>query len=259
MNQRESIHERISETRKDKNLSQKKLCKIAGISATQLSRIENGITENVSSDVLIKLAITLDVSTDYLLCLTELSSPKNYEIGQLGLSEGAVRAIVSSGVNINALNALLENDKFSEVLRLTYAYFMDSISVGIIARNDIINFATAQLSDFAKVNPNHIPEVKKDIRHMKPHKIGEHEAETEKIKSLFMVVLKEIKKETESTTKKHQNVNDEMLQRILSESKKQKPKTRGKVAELIANAIQQRANISDEQAEDFKQYAERFL
>jgi len=63
----------------------------------------------------------------------------------------------------------------------------------------------------------------------------------------------------ESTTKKHQNVNEETLQRILSESKKQNPKTRGEVAELIANAIQQMAHISDEQAEDFKQYAERVL
>jgi len=176
MNQRETIHERISETRKDKNLSQKKLCRIAGITTTQLSSIENGITENVSSDVLIKLAIALDVSTDYLLCLTELNSPKNYESGQLGLSEGAVRAIVNRKADVNVLNTLMENQKFHEVLRLINAFFTDTIKAGIMARNELIDFATSSLGDYAKDNPDKKIEIQNDIRLMKTSKLGEHEA-----------------------------------------------------------------------------------
>ncbi|MCL2249696.1 MAG: hypothetical protein FWC13_10550 [Oscillospiraceae bacterium] len=58
---------------------------------------------------MIKLSIALNVSADYLLGLTEITSQKSYEIGQFVLSEGAVKAIVSGRVNVNVLNALLEN------------------------------------------------------------------------------------------------------------------------------------------------------
>jgi len=259
MNQRESIHERISEMRKDRNLTQKKLCEIADITPTQLSRIENGVTETISSDVLIKLSIALNVSADYLLGLTDIASRKNYEIGQLGLSEGAVETIVSGRANVNVLNALLENAKFSDVLRLANDYFMNTIKAGIMARNEIINLATSTLSDFAKANPKHITEVKKDLLTIKSHKLGQHEAEIEKIKSVFVAMLIEMKKELERFTEKQPNVNAEMLGRILTTAKLQKPRTIEELSELLANAVQGTTQMSDEQAEDFQQFAERFI
>jgi len=259
MNQRETIHERISEMRKDRNLTQKKLCEIADITPTQLSRIENGVTETISSDVLIKLSIALNVSADYLLGLTDIASRKNYEIGQLGLSEGAVEAIVSGRANVNVLNALLENAKFSEVLRLTYSYFMGTIKDGILARNEVIDLATASLRDFALKNPKYGAEAKKDLRYMNSHKIGEHEAEVEKIKSLFVTVLREIKKKLEQTVQSPQSINSEMFKQIMSEVKSKNPKTVEEVTELVANMVQPTMQLSNEQAEGFRQFTERFI
>jgi hypothetical protein len=208
---------------------------------------------------LIKLSIALNVSADYLLGLTDVASRKNYEIGQLGLSEGAVEAIVSGRANVNVMNAFLENAKFSEVLRLTNDYFMDTIKAGVMARNEIINLATATLSDVAKENPKHIADVKKGLGTMKSHKLGQHEAEIEKIKSVFVAMLIEMKKELERSAEKQQNVNAEMLERILVTAKVQKPRTIEEVSELLANAVQSTTQISDEQAENFQQFAERFI
>ena len=113
MNERETIYERISELRKDKGLTQKKLCEIAGITASQLNRIENGITGTVSSDVLIKLSKALNVSADYILGLTPISTRKNYDISELGLSEGAVRGLVTGTIEVEILNRLMEHKTFS--------------------------------------------------------------------------------------------------------------------------------------------------
>ena len=152
MNERETIYERISELRKDKGLTQKKLCEIAGITASQLNRIENGITGTVSSGVLIKLSKALNVSADYILGLTPISTRKNYDISELGLSEGAVKTIISGKADIHVLNVLLENAKFRELMRLIKDYFMDSISAGVMARNELINLATSSLGDYIKEN-----------------------------------------------------------------------------------------------------------
>lgn len=59
--------QRIIEMREKKNWNQKELAVRAGIAPSQLSRIEGGRTEKISSDILIRLAETLQVSADEIL------------------------------------------------------------------------------------------------------------------------------------------------------------------------------------------------
>jgi len=258
MNERETIYERISELRKDKGLTQKKLCEIAGITASQLNRIENGITGTVSSDVLIKLSKSLNVSADYILGLTPISTRKNYDISELGLSEGAVRAIVSGKADVNVLNALLEQQRFRELLRLINSYFLDSISAGIMARNKLIDLATSSLGDFIAENPDAKSEAHKDIRLLKSSKLGEHEAEIEKIKSIFVAILRDIKNNLDRTINAEPTAHEEMLRRILSEAQK-KPKTIEEVSGIVASAAKDAAQLSDKNAESLKQSIEQFI
>jgi DNA-binding Xre family transcriptional regulator len=73
MNLSRTPNERIIELRIRKGFSQKELSKMIGLAPSQLSRIENGETKRISSDILIKLAKGLNVSTDYILGLTSNS------------------------------------------------------------------------------------------------------------------------------------------------------------------------------------------
>jgi len=259
MNERETINERISELRKDKGLTQKKLCEIAGITASQLNRIENGITGTVSSDVLIKLSKTLNVSADYILGLTPISARKNYEISELGLSEGSVRAIVSGKADVNVLNALLEQQRFRELLRLINSYFMDSISVGIMARNKLIDFATSSLGDFMAENPDAKNEAQKDVRLLKSSRLGEHEAEIVKIKSIFVSILRDIKSELDKNINTEPSANKEMMRQILSAAQEKKPKTVEEVSEIVANAAKEAAHLSEKNVDILKQSIEHFI
>ena len=67
-----TIHERIRDLRTSRSWSQKKLSEISGVVTSQLSRIESGYIENISSDILIKLSNAFGVSSDYILGLTTI-------------------------------------------------------------------------------------------------------------------------------------------------------------------------------------------
>ena len=97
---------------------QKELAEKIGVSASQLSRIVSGETRTVSSDILIGVAKEFKVSTDYILGLSTVSVRKSYDISELGLSEGAVRGLVTGAVDVQILNRLLEHRNFPKLIDL---------------------------------------------------------------------------------------------------------------------------------------------
>ena len=72
--------------------------------ASQISRIETGVIENISIDILIELAKAFGVSVDYILGITTVSTPKSYDISELGLSAGAVKGLVTGTINVQMLS-----------------------------------------------------------------------------------------------------------------------------------------------------------
>ena len=175
--------QRISDLCNGNHITQKELAEKIGVSASQLSRIVSGETRTVSSDILIGVAKEFKVSTDYILGLSTVSVRKSYDISELGLSEGAVRGLVTGAVDVQILNRLLEHRNFPKLIDLIRIYFQDTAAKGITARNQLIEMATASLSDLMKEHPEHRAEAKQDLQLLNAQKMGEHEAEIEKIKN----------------------------------------------------------------------------
>lgn len=90
--------QRISDLCNGNHIKQKELAEKIGVSVSQLSRIVSGETKTVSSDILIGVAKEFHVSTDYILGLSTVSVRKSYDISELGLSEGAVRGLVTAAM-----------------------------------------------------------------------------------------------------------------------------------------------------------------
>ena len=162
--------QRISDLCNGNHITQKELAEKIGVSASQLSRIVSGETRTVSSDILIGVAKEFKVSTDYILGLSTVS-------------EGAVRGLVTGAVDVQILNRLLEHRNFPKLIDLIRIYFQDTAAKGITARNQLIEIATASLSDLMKEHPEHRAEAKQDLQLLNAQKMGEHEAEIEKIKN----------------------------------------------------------------------------
>ncbi len=99
MERKATPRDRIIELLEQKDMSQKELANRIGLSESQVSRIKSGETSTLNSEILIALSKEFNVSTDYLLCLTDISTPKNSDISELGLSEVAVRKLLDGSIN----------------------------------------------------------------------------------------------------------------------------------------------------------------
>ena len=188
-----TINERITDLRTMSGLSQKELAEKADVPASTLSRIEQGKIANVNNDILIKLANFFNVSTDYLLGLTNVKFKKNVELSELGLTNKALFALLSGSVNGVLLSRIIEHPHFVTLLDTADAYFKDVHKAGIQSRNDVINLATASLKDFMKEHPENRMEISHDIRQLNAEKIGGDEADLNKLRNIFMNILKDIK------------------------------------------------------------------
>uniref|UniRef100_UPI0040567999 helix-turn-helix domain-containing protein n=1 Tax=Agathobacter sp. TaxID=2021311 RepID=UPI0040567999 len=180
--------QRIADLCKDYGISQKELAKKIGLSAPQLSRIISGKTPTINSDALIGIAETFKVSTDYILGLSSVSVRKSYDISQLSLSENAIKGLVTETIDVEILNRLLENPKFPQLLNLIRIYFEDSVALGIMSRNDMTNMATMSLTEYMQQNQTQKAEAKHNIHLLNAQKFGEHEAEIERMKNIFMSI-----------------------------------------------------------------------
>ena len=253
--------ERISDLCNDYHITQKELAKRIGVSASQLSRIVSGETKRVSSDILMGVANVFKVSTDYILGLSNISVRKSYDISELGLSEGAVKGLVTGAVDVEILNRLLEHKSFPRLINLIRIYFQDTAAKGIMARNQLIEMATASLSDLMKDHLEYRAEAKQDLQFLNAQKLGEHEAETEKIKSIFLAILRDIKNDMDSCEQPGEAVTADMLQSIKSAvlEQKQELHTMDDVTALITEQIRKVMPLDEEMSEQFRQLAKKMM
>jgi len=213
-----TINERITDLRTMSGLSQKELADRIDVPTSTLCRIQQGKIANVSNDVLIKLANFFNVSTDYLLGLTNVKFKKNVELSELGLTNKALFALLSGSVDGALLSRIIEHPHFVTLLDTADAYFKDAHKAGIQSRNDVINLATASLKDFMKEHPENRMEISHDIRQLNAEKIGGDEADLNKLRNIFMSILKDIKADYDNVP---QDIGSTEFQEMLSAIKTQ--------------------------------------
>ena len=253
--------ERISDLCNDYHITQKELAKQIGVSASQLSRIISGETKTVSSDILMGIANVFKVSTDYILGLSNISTRKNYEISKIGLSEGTIKGLVTGAVDVGILNRLLEHKSFPRLINLIRIYFQDTAEKGIMARNKLIEMVTASLSDLMKTHPEYRAEAKQDLQFLNAQKLGEHEAEIEKIKSVFIAILRDIKNDMDSGEQPGESVTADMLQSIKNAviEQKQELHTVDDVTALVTEQIKKVMPLDEETAGQFQQLMKKMM
>ena len=201
------------------------------------------------------------MSTDYILGLSNISVRKSYDISELGLSEGAVKGLVTGAVDVQILNRLLEHRNFPKLMDLIRIYFQDTAAKGIMARNQLIEMATASLSDLMKEHPEHRAEARQDLQFLNAQKMGDHEAEIEKIKNVFLAILRDIKKEMDSGEQPGETITAAMFQTMQEAMKnhQQEPLSMDDVTAMIAGRVGQLLPMDEETAGQFQQLAKKMI
>ena len=214
----DNIHQRLSDLRNGTGKSQQEVADELNIQASVLSRIERGETKAVSHDLVIKFAEYYNVSTDYLLCISDIRIRRNVELEELGLTNKALLQLLQGNVNGDILSRLLEHRYFPQLLDTINSYFTEEHNAGFANRNAVIDMGTASLRELIKENPDCKIETQHGIREINAQKITGTEADIEKIKSIFLVILKDIKKEFDIP---FSDVSSEELQKQLANMRKQ--------------------------------------
>lgn len=220
--EKETIASRVKELRKGRQWNQAQLAKQVGVARSQITRLESGETQNVNSDLIIKLAHVFGVTTDYLLCVTGIPHERYAVVEKLGLSEGAAKRLANGSIDRDVVNRLLEHKEFGNLCALIRIYFDDSMAEGYLANNEVLTFGTVLLKQFVQEHPDKRGDVLDTIRLLNAQKISTDEINTERISRSFQRILTDIrtgmrKKEPTTPTAAHELID------IMQNQTKEKP------------------------------------
>ena len=251
-----TLQERLRELREEHGFSSRnKLADVLGVDRTTYSRIENGTTKTISSDMLIKLAELYDVSTDYILGISNTPEKTYYDIGELGLSVDAATNLMTGKVSSIVVNELLENDKFATATKMMKTYFCGGVADMLKEHNALLDMNYDNVFGLVKDGSIDYDQDAKDLLNgLKAEKIPVNKFELDKIQTQLMSAVKEVKKNISEkidydldSTKK---LNSDALSQINSERLKEisamdKRKQRKFVKDTMYAIVDNAEGISD--------------
>ena len=216
--------ERLRELREANGYkTREKLAEEIGVNKTTYSRIENGSTKTISSDILIKLAELYKVPTDYILGLTNTPENTGYDIKELGLSVDAAKNLYSGKVEPRVVNELLINDKFAMATKMIATYFSGAITQLIATQNKLLDFSYDLLNELTQTGkvPND-KEIQQTKKTLKAAKLPAGNVELDRIQRQLMASIREIKKKLVDEVAEINNNSDileyEIIEKVKNEA-----------------------------------------
>ncbi len=207
-----TVRERIQDLMKEHKVTQTDLASKIGCTDSTLSRFLTEKTDKLSDENIIRIARCFQVSTDFLLGVTNVPDRKNYEISELGLSVQAARNLYTGKVNTEVVNRLLENRRFAELTYMIGQYFDDTLAAGFAAQNKMISYTSALLRSEAGTDAS-----TQAFREASRLKVPVYQADLTTIQTQFMSAVKEIKKEIGSDLSAAQQLSEETTKKMFSE------------------------------------------
>lgn len=186
--------ERLMDICKDRKITQAQLADAIGMDRSILSRFLSGKTDNLSHEYVIKIAKHFNVSTDFVLGLTEDPGRVNYDIGELGLTVQAAANLYTHKVDPAILCRLLEHERCGDLINEIGLYLDETLSAGIAAQNQLYNSLSQMLIGHAQEVPADRQAVKstvQTIQAMKPPM----QSERDRIHADFDQILLDMKKD----------------------------------------------------------------
>ncbi|HFH8551038.1 TPA: helix-turn-helix domain-containing protein [Streptococcus agalactiae] len=187
-----TLQERLKDLRVAHNLNLEELAKLTGISKSALGNYENNDYKEINHGNLVTLAQFYNVSTDYLLCLTENKNHPNTDLTNLHLSDDMIDLLLSGSINNRLLCEIATHDKFKELMADT-EIFIDGIATKCF--NDINDY----LEDVRAEIINRHPNIDEDIplRTLSASQIREEDFFCHITHKTWDTILKDIRKNHE--------------------------------------------------------------
>lgn len=245
--------QRLTDLMKDRKVTQTELARNIGCGDSVLSRFLSGQTDKLSYEHIIRMARVFNVSTDFLLGLTNVPDRKNYAIDELGLSAEAAHNLFTEKVNTTVLIRLLESPRFADLTYLLEQYFNDTIAAGFAAQNQMYSTLSALTRKTVKSKAGQ--KAAKDISLLRT---SPYQADLATIENQFMLAVKEVKKEIGHDFSVHQAFTKEVAGQMFAELTKgqdmENPHiTPEQITEAVLNSVSGMEGAAPEVLEKFGQ------
>jgi transcriptional regulator with XRE-family HTH domain len=215
-----NMGERIGDLRTARHLSIKELAGHIGMDPTTLSRIERGEIGKISGDKVTELSKFFDVSSDFLLGITDIPDRKNYDIGELGLTGAAAKALYTRKVDPEIICSIIEDQRCPEMMQAIRIYLMDSDALGVKAQNDVSDVVEDMLMAEAVRVPEKKDAMERGATDVRAMKRDPYERDYQRISDSFIDILKDIKRKADSGKAPEESITKKTLLSIIGELKK---------------------------------------
>lgn len=235
-NSRERIHDLLRE----RGMSQAELAEKIGMSESSLSRYLSGQTDKLSTDNIVSIARVFEVTTDFLLCLTDIPFTTNYDIEKLGLSVKAAEKLLRRKVNPETVSHLIETQGFNQLILQLDAALRGTYDAGYMFMTEMLNNARSLLTDYIQKNPEDRQAAKKVIEDMRALQAVPRQTELAGIEDAMRQIVAEFRKGTEAYLAETQKLTSEIMRKTTSNLRTQMnnpSKLRGITPEMMAGNI----------------------
>lgn len=188
-----SMAERLQDLLKEKKMTQAQLADALGLSESTINRYINGQTEKISTETIIAMAQLFNVSTDFLLGLTNIPYKTNFDIERLGLTEKAGMKLLSGEINMDALNYLLTQPDFAVLTTQMAQMKSGTYAAGFASMNQIIQDTARLMQAYVRKHPGDKRAANQTIRDIRPLRQPEYEADTAALEETFHRILADLK------------------------------------------------------------------
>ena len=232
--------ERIQDLLRENNMSQAELAEKIWLSESALSRYLSGQTDKLSADNIVSIARVFDVTTDFLLCLTDIPFTTNFDIEKLGLSVKAAEKLLRRKVNPETVSHLIETQGFNLLIQQLDAAQRGTYDAGYIYMTEMLKNMGGLLSDYAAENPEDRHAVKKVIEDMRALQAVPRQTELAGIEDAMRQIVAEFRKGTEAYLAEMQKLTSGIMRKITGNLRTQMNnpgKLRGITSEMMADSI----------------------
>ena len=180
--------ERLTDLRREHNLTLEQVAEQTGIVKSTLSNYENDRKPDVNLNALEKLAALYHVDMGYLLGLTENKDHVDTNLADLHLSDQAIEVLTSGQINNRLLSELIVHPEFSRLMADMEIYVDGVVSMQIRNLNTLLESARTAIIE------KYHPKEDNTLLTLKAAQIDEDEYFAQVVSEDVERILKEVKK-----------------------------------------------------------------
>ena len=212
--------ERIQDLLRERKMTQTDLAQKTGISGSSLNRYISGETDKISAENIVKIARAFNVSTDCLLCETNIPYQTNYDIERLGLTAKAAARLYTGEVDPTVVSQLIEHKEFA-VLVAQIAQFKDAtIAAGIAGMNTMISQLSSLVQRVGKKNPKLQMAAIRTQQDIEARKMPEGQTDTAALEATFLRIVKDLRDGADAYIAETQRLTTDIMMQLMQNLQK---------------------------------------